>query len=419
MNKPLLVLSAPVFTSSGYGAHARDILHSLRAMDKFDIRIVPQRWGETPFTALRDDSEFAVWARSVIIQQLPKKPDVWIQITVPNEFQPVGEFNIGITAGTEASIAPKSFVDGCNKMDLILVPSEFVKRVLTTTQYDEVDKNTNQLIRNHVITKPVEVLFEGVDETVFGKSHGHDILSDVKEDFVYLFVGHWLKGAPGEDRKDVYTLIDTFCTTFKDVPADKRPALVLKTQAATPSVIDRENIKDKIEWVTKKFDNPPSVYLLHGELSDEEMSSLYHHKKVKAFISLTKGEGYGRPMAEFTFTGKPVIASNWSGHLDFLRSKEYSVLVDGELTKLHPSVVDDFLVKEGSWFTVNATEACKATFDVWKNYDKWLKKSKSLEKLNRKEFSLSAMNEKVKSIFNDKVKVKEFKQIVLPKLTKL
>jgi glycosyltransferase involved in cell wall biosynthesis len=419
MNKPLLVLSAPVFTASGYGAHSRDILQSLRNLDKFDIRIVSQRWGETPFTMLRDDSEFAVWARSIVIHQLPKKPDVWIQITVPNEFKAVGEFNIGITAGTEANIAPKSFVDGCNNMDLIIVPSEFVKTVLTNTEYDEVDKATNQLVNKYRINKPIKVLFEGVDESVFGKSYGHDILSDVKEDFVYLFVGHWLKGAPGEDRKDIYTLIDTFCATFKDTPKEKQPALVLKTSSATPSIIDREIIKEKIEWVTNKFNNPPPIYLLHGELTNDEMTSLYHHNKVKVFTSLTKGEGYGRPMCEFTFTGKPVIASNWSGQLDFLRSKEYSYLVDGQLTKLHQSVVDDFLIKEGSWYTVSATEACKALFDVWKNYSKWLKKSKALEKLNRKEFSLSAMDSKLKDIFDTDVKVKEYKQIVLPSLTKL
>jgi hypothetical protein len=419
MNKPLLVMSAPILCRAGYGDHARDLLRSIRKLDKFEIKILSQRWGETPFTELKDDDEFSVWCRERIVKtNLTKKPDVFIQITVPNEFQPVGEFNIGITAGTESNIAPQSFIDGCNRMDLIIVPSNFVRDTLLNTLYEEVNKHTNEVIRQHRIEKPIKVLFEGVDESIYSNTHNIDVLGDLKEDFAFLFVGHWLQGAPGEDRKDVYTLVDAFCTVFSKEPKEKQPALVLKTSSASFSVIDREGMVEKIKWVTNKFNNVPPIYLLHGDLNLKEMASLYHDPKVKAMVSFTKGEGFGRPLCEFTFTGKPVIASKWSGQLDFL-TPDGSVLIDGELTPVHQSVINDFLIKDSKWFTVNASDACNKLYDVWKNYKKYTPKSVELAKRNKKEFSLTNMDIKLKEIFDANVKVKEYKQIVLPELVKL
>ena len=49
-----------------------------------------------------------------------------------------------------------------------------------------------------------------------------------------------------------------------------------------------------------------------------EMNSIYNHSKVKAMVSLTKGEGFGRPLLEFSLSQKPLIVSGWSGHMDFL-----------------------------------------------------------------------------------------------------
>lgn len=420
MNKPLLVISAPIFTRSGYGSHSRDILKAIRKLDKFEIKIISQRWGNTPFTALKDDDEFSVWCRERIVKtQLSKKPDVFVQISVANEFQPIGEFNIGITAGVESDLAPHSFVEGCNRMNLIVVPSHFTKNVLEKSIYTEADKETGRAIREIKITKPIVVLFEGVDETIYSNGFGHtEILKDIKEDFNFLFVGHWLHGAPGEDRKDIYTLIDAFCTTFGNQPKEKQPGLILKTSSATFSVIDRDSMIEKIKWVTKRLKDVPPIYLLHGDMSDEEISSLYYDDKVKVMASFTKGEGYGRPLAEFTFTGKPIVASKWSGHLDFL-TDDGSLLVDGDVKPIHESVVNEFLIKESKWFTVNASDGCAKLFNVWKNYDKHISNSKKLQQRNKKQFSLSQMDVELKQIFDTYVKVAEYKQLVLPELIKL
>ena len=130
MSKPLLVFQGPVATRSGYGDHSRDLLKSLFEMDKFDIKIVPTRWGNTPQNQILGHTEFGKKVLSNLITTLDRQPDVYVQVTVANEFRPIGKFNIGVTAGVETSLVPKEFIDGCNRMNLILVPSTFTKDIL-------------------------------------------------------------------------------------------------------------------------------------------------------------------------------------------------------------------------------------------------------------------------------------------------
>src|SRR5210317_972711 len=355
MSKPLLVYQAPVFTRSGYGDHARDILKSLFNMDKYDIKIVPTRWGNTPQNQVNPTSEFGKKVFSNVVTKVDRKPDIFMQMSVANEFEPKGNFNIGITAGVETTIIPKEFIDGSNKMNLILVPSHFTKSLFDKTQYQEQNKQTGEVIKVFKVERPVEVLFEGVDIDTYinyPKSET-DILEGIETDFNFLFVGHWLKGKLGQDRKDVGMVIKTFATVFKYLPKDKRPGLILKTSHAGFSVIDRETTREKIENVIKELgDDVPPIYLLHGDLKDTEMAELYNHSKVKAMVSFTKGEGYGRPLAEFATTGKPILVSKWSGHVDFL-PEQNTVFLDGELTGVDSTAADKFLLKESKWFTVN------------------------------------------------------------------
>ena len=402
--KPTLVFQGPIFTRSGYGDHCRDLMKSLRKMDKYDIKIVPLRWGSTPQNQVDGETEFGRWMLERVIPQLDYKPNVFVQVSVANEFEPKGEYNIGITAGVETTICPKDFIDGCNKMNLILVPSNFTKQNLAGTVYQQQDQNTKQIIGELRITTPIEVLFEGVDTEIFSKGSGKDVLANVKEDFNFLIVGHWLKGDLGQDRKDIGMAIKTFATVFQYMPKDKRPGLIVKTSHAGFSVIDREGTREKLEGVLKTFGNKcPSVYLVHGDMEETDMSNLYHHPKVKAMISFAKGEGYGRPMAEFTLTGKPIIASGWSGQLDFLPA-ENAVLLEGSLTPVHESAADQFCMKEAQWFTANYSNAANKIYDVYNNYNTYLQKSAGLKENTLKNFTLDKMNEKFEQILNTYVK---------------
>jgi glycosyltransferase involved in cell wall biosynthesis len=430
MNKPTLVFQGPIFTRSGYGDHCRDLMKSLRKMDKYDIKIIPLRWGNTPQNQVSDQDEFGRWMLERVIGGFNEKPDVFVQVSVANEFDAKGHYNIGITAGVETTIAPKDFIDGSNKMDLIIVPSNFTKANIGGTVYQQKNQQTGEIVGEIKVEKPIEVLFEGVDTDIFSKGTNKNILDDIKEDFCFLIVGHWLKGDLGQDRKDIGMAIKTFSTVFQYLPKDKRPALILKTSHAGFSVIDREQTRERIEGVLKSFgDNVPSVYLIHGDLTENDMASLYHHPKVKAMISFTKGEGYGRPMAEFTLTGKPLLASGWSGHLDFL-NPEHTILLEGSLTNVHESAADQFCMKEAQWFTANYSNAANKIYDVYKNYEANLKKSAGSRENTLKNFTLEKMHERFEQILNTYVKEQpkvvafqkptvNTQKIQLPKLNKI
>ena len=429
--KPLIFISCPIDTFSGYGARSRDIALILIKSEKYNVKILPQRWGATPFGFLQANNPDhklimdCIWKE----QQLPKQPDIWIQITVPNEFQPVGKFNIGITAGIETTICAPQFLEGLNRMNLNLVSSEHAKKVFQDSKFEKRNSQTQQIESVIELTSPIEVLFEGANLDIYKKVdtvEGEivEVINDlIKEDFNFLFVGHWLQGELGQDRKDVGMLVKTFLETFKNKKT--RPGLILKTSAGNYSIMDRDSILEKIRAIEEQVGGDlPSIYLLHGELSDKEVNTLYNHPKVKAHISFTKGEGYGRPLLEASISAKPVIASGYSGHVDFLDPK-MSILLPGEIKQIHPSaVVKDMLIAESGWFTIDYNAATKALEEVYKNYKKWSEGAKKQAYRSRTEFSLDKMGEKLLSIIDNKVpkpvefKLPQLKKISLPKLKK-
>jgi len=416
MSKPILVFQAPIATRSGYGDHSRDILKSLFELDKYDVKIVPTRWGNTPQDQINPQTEFGQKILKSIVTQLNQKPDIYIQVSVANEFKPMGNYNIGITAGVETTLAPQEFLAGSNNMDLIITPSEFTKDVLVKTSYSQIDKNTNQKVGELKVEKPVEVLFEGVDTTIFNGKSKSSILDSVDTDFNFLFVGHWLAGDLGHDRKDTGMMIKTFCTVFKSLPKNQQPGLILKTSSAGFSVMDREEISKKIKNITKEFgDSCPPIHLVFGDLSESELNDLYNDDKVKAKIMFTKGEGYGRPLAEFATTGKPIIVSNWSGYKDFLPEKN-TVYLEGELKDVHQSAQNKFLLKESKWFYVDYSKAASKIFDVYKNYKKYSKESEGLKSNINNNFTLDKMTSKFGEILDKYVKVEPQPQHIALKL---
>jgi glycosyltransferase involved in cell wall biosynthesis len=433
--KNTFVISCAIDTYSGYGARSRDLVKALINLDKYDVKILPQRWGNTPHNFIEDHKEeWGFLQPHVVTTQLTAQPDIWAQITVPNEFQAVGKFNIGITAGIETTICAPQWVEGMNRMNLNLVSSEHSKKVFQDSKFQKQDENTKQIIGTVELTAPIEVLFEGVDITKYfaspltPASEIGQSLNKIDEEFAFLFVGHWLQGDFGQDRKDVGGLIRVFLETFKN--KQKKPALVLKTMAGPASIVDRDQILKKIDTIKGSINskNLPNIYLLHGEVSDDEMNQLYNHSKIKAMVSLTKGEGFGRPLLEFTQVKKPVIAPNWSGQIDFL-NHEFASLIPGNLTPIHPSAqVPDMLIEGSQWFTADYGFVSGLLKDYFDNYKKYQENGKRLGFYCKTNFSFEKMQDKLDSILSSKVpeipkqvqlKLPQLKKIELPKLKKV
>ena len=378
--KPLFIISSPFDTYSGYGARSRDLIKAIIKTDKYNVRLLSQRWGSTPFGFCQDNPEWTSLLDLVLPNnQIPKQPEIWAQVTIPSEFHPVGKYNIGFTAGVETTIAPADWLEGCNRMNLNIVSSEHSKKVFQQSQFEKRNKQTNALEGTIKLEKPIEVLFEGVNTDVYKileKNTNKNIdLSYIKEDFAYLFLGHWINGDLGEDRKNVGLLIKAFYETFKN--KSKKPALILKTSQVGSSYVDREEILKKIKAIKKTVNstNLPNVYLLHGDFTDEEINELYNNSKVKAMVNLTKGEGFGRPLLEFTLTKKPLITTAWSGHIDFL-NPEFTSLIGGQLTNVHQSAANQWLLPESQWFSADHGQIGHFLKDVFENYKNYTDKAK-------------------------------------------
>jgi len=423
--KKFMLICAPVSSRSGYGDHARDLVRSFIEHDKYDIKIWDVPWGDCPRNALREEDQKIV---DCILPspQVDRQIDIYVDIRIPNEFQQHGKFNIGITAGIETTAVSSNWIDGCNKMDLIIVPSEHSKSGFVDALYEKMQTlpdGKQQKVGELKLEKPMEVLFEGVDESVYKPidNASLDLVDNIKEDFCFLHVGQWTKGNYGEDRKDIAKMIKIFYESFAN--KKEQPALILKTNGATYSIMDREDCLQKIKQIKSMFPqdwNLPNVYLLHGSLSTEEMNKLYNHPKVKSFVSLTHGEGFGRPLLEATMVGLPVIASNWSGHLDFLDT-DNCILIGGEMKQVPKSQHwKDIIIPESQWFNVNETQVYKAMNYCFKNYDDVKKKALNLMKINREKFTLNKMTQQLDEIMlNPTSELPSQVKLKLPKLKKV
>jgi glycosyltransferase involved in cell wall biosynthesis len=416
-----VVISSPVATQSGYGHHAREIIKQF--IDKrggdWDIKLLSMPWGHTPFTyPIPLD-----WQSRIIPLPLTEQPDVWVQITVPNEFQPIGKYNIGVTAGTEGDVCPADWIDKLNQMQVTIVPSEFTKSVFVETAKQH----------NKTILTNIQVIPEYFDNQVYDNKNVTTKvagLDEIKESSAFLTVGHWLQGQLGEDRKNIGGVIHCFFNTFKN--KKDAPALVLKTSGATYSVTDRMEIESKISQIRDQFpkEKLPAVYLLHGDLTNAEMNALYNHPKIKAMVSFTKAEGFGRPLLEFATTGKPIIAPHYSGQADFLK-KDFICALPGQLTAIHQTAQNPFLIAEAKWFTPDYGYASKMMQEVLKNYKTWkdlATRQRYFVNTNFTETAVAKRYDEVLEIIDEHVskipkavelKLPQLKKIELPKLQKV
>jgi len=413
MSKPLCAIAGPFDTRSGYGEQARNVINHIIELDMYDVRLISLPWGNTPMNVLKPENPKDKQLLDRMLPPpfgLPRQPELYIQIGVPHEFQPQGKFNVGITAGIETTLASVEWIEGCNRMDTVWVTSEHSKRIFENTIVDRKDAQ-GQHVAQFRITKPIEVLHNCMDTKVFRKIAPKDIdrdvdaaLSQVKESFNFLFVGHWLRGEYGEDRKNVGVLIKTFCEAFKDKGPMNRPGLILKTSGGAFSVMDYDEVISKINSIRESVGKDcPNVYLIYGDMTDVQINSLYNHPKVKAHISFTKGEGFGLPLLEATQSQKPLLVSGWSGQLDFLNPEE-CILLGGELRKIERgSIWPGVLIENSMWFNVDTVFATNAMKHVIKNYDKFTDKAKKLSKSAAARFDYDVIRERTKALLDQYV----------------
>ncbi len=433
-NKPVCIFQSPAGTRSGYGDLGLALGKSLIRYGKFDVKSIFTRWGgcsKKDLSKIDDPIEKELFQRA-LTQPLTRQPEIFIQVSIPSEFQSPAKYNIGATAGIETTISSPSFVEGLNRMNSNLVTSLHSKNVFEQAKYQKTDQQTGQPISGQELksSKLMDVLFWGADLSIYGIGKPSEPKVDtelecIKDDFNFLFVGQWTNGGLFNDRKDIGNLIKTFLTTFANFGQKKKPGLIIKTSGAAICNMDKHDIINRLKTIKEMVkaelhtEDLPNVYLLYGELTDAEMNALYNHPKVKAHVSFTHGEGFGHPLLLATLSGKPLLASNWSGHLDFLNPK-FCKLLDGDVKPLPADCVNEWLIKESSWFTVNYQKAAESMKNCFHFYTPYREKAEKLREENMELFSIQAMDKKFHAFLDDNVPKFSIEQkIVLPRLKKI
>tara|TARA_A100001515_G_scaffold32192_1_gene25131 strand:- start:61156 stop:62412 length:1257 start_codon:yes stop_codon:yes gene_type:complete len=402
-----IVLKAPVLSRSGYGEHARFVLRSLkRREDIFDIHVININWGATGVTP--EDTEERKWIDFLIhktihaVQQDNAQFDISLQVTIPNEWERIAKTNIGITAGIETNMVSPSWIQKTEEViDKIIVTSEHAKEGFLRTVCT-VHGPGGEVIRNDFkCTKPIEVVNYPAKEL-----QPVDLNLELANDFNFLCVAQW------SPRKNLDNTIKWFVEEF----ANDEVGLVVKANLAKNCVYDRYNCEQKIRTILQGYpDRKCSVYLLHGGLHDEEIHGLYRNNKIKAIINLAHGEGFGLPLFEAAQAGLPVLAPDWSGHLDFLympvenkkgkvKKKAMFAKVDYELGQVQPEARWEGVIEEQTaWCYPDPKSYKNKLRDIFKDHSRFKKQAKNLQSWIAEEFEEEKMYKKMSDAILDAI----------------
>lgn len=393
-----VLVRGPALSQSGYGEHTRFLLRSLKLEpNKFDVYLVCLNWGQTGW--LHEDSEERRWLDSLVFKthhhvQSGGHFDMSVQVSIPNEWERLAPYNVGVTAGIETNKAAPVWLERSNMMDKVITISKHSRDVLQETFYDGINQQTNQKMTLKCEV-PVDIVHYPVKEDT-----PEDLNLDLDYDFNYLMVSQW------GPRKNMENAVKWWV----EENYDEEVGLVLKTSIKNNSIMDREHLSKELSRITK--DTLPAgakckIYLLHGDLTEGQMQSLYTNPKIKALVTLTHGEGFGLPLFDAACRGLPIVAPAWSGHCDFLyipqdngKNKCMFADVNYDIGPVQDFAVWDGVVqKDSMWCHPHEGHYKMRLRQIRKSYSKWLKKAQALQEWVLEEFN----SDKQHQLFADRV----------------
>ncbi len=373
-------IRGPLLSISGYGVHARQIARWAFSQNfKVTVEILP--WGTTPWYTDRNECDGLINKIMEASTPLKTKPDYSFQVMLPHEWDnTIAKKNFGVSAIVETDVCSKAWVSACQKMDHVIVPSEFAKRCL---------------LNSGLKGKRATVIPEAFIDTCLEDPIELSIEFQTNEN--YLMLGQ-MSGDWETDRKNTAQTIALFCDTFKNRPD---VGLIIKTNSGTNSTVDRTISRNLLKSILKQVRKGdfPKVYFLHGYLKDEEVSSLYQHPKVKGLISLTHGEGFGLPLLEAAACGLPVLATNWSAHTEFLNLGKWKK-IHGRIEKIPNKKVDGTIFIDGAkWANIDIPSARKDLEDFVDNNADFQSDAAALKKSIRNAYSFRKISYRYDKFF--------------------
>lgn len=382
MNKKSVVIKGPLMTQSGYGVHCRQVFRWLMSREDFDVKCIVTPWGQCSWNLDYNDKTISeIMSRTV--NENNTQFDISFQIQLPNEWNPfLAKQNIGITAAVETNTCNPEWVECCERMDKVIVPSSFTKEVLVNTGVNE-----DKIDVVHE-TYPIEFENDNFERDV----NIDNILDNLETKRNFLIVGQITGNNVFSDRKNLFNTIKAFVEAYKD---DKEVGLVFKTNVGRNTKIDRKKTISIVKSLLKEInkDSFPKIHVLHGSLTENQLRTLYTHDKISYLLTATRGEGFGLPILESAALGLPVVATNWSGHLDFMKLGNFTRL-PYKLEEIHESRVDNKIFMKGTkWAEVSYGQLRLALKKLFNNYGKDKKDAKELSSKIKENFNFNKIKE--------------------------
>ena len=404
MRKKILV-RGPALSRSGYGEQTRFALRSLRSHeDLYDIYLITTNWGKTGWLA--EETDERRWLESLLqktVHYTAQKGtfDVSLQVTIPNEWEKLAPVNIGYTAGIETNRIAPAWIEKSALVDKIIVVSNHAKIGFDETVYEVTNNNTGEKIKDFSCKTSVDVVNYPV--RLYEKE---DLDLAFETDFNFLAVAQW------SVRKNIENTVRWFVEEFKN----DKVGLVLKLNTMNGCTMDRLATAEKLERLLEPYkERKCKIYLIHGDMTDQELTGLYNHPQIKALVSLAHGEGYGLPLFEAAYNGMPVVAPNWSGQCDFLNApvtnkkgrtkvKPLFASVEYYMKPIQPSAVwDDVLIKDSMWCYPKERSYKSKLRDVMKDYGRYVSQAKKLQSYVLENFEEQKIYDNFVSSVNDAV----------------
>lgn len=336
-----VLVRGPLLSESGYGNHARQVFRwLLNKHPELEITVQVLPWGATSWHINPDAENGLIGEIMKRTGDINKKFDISFQIQLPNEWDiNLANFNVGISAIVEANRCNPKWVDACNTMNMIVVPSTYCENTLRATG---------------TVSPPIFVIPESFIPEILNEKASIDI--DFETSFNFLVVGTITGNNPFNDRKNIFFMIKWLCEEFKN---DSDVGIILKTNVGRGTRLDWPSVESMLKkTIDEVRAGPyPKIHIIHGIASNLEIAGLYRHPKVKALVSATRGEGFGLPILEAAASALPVIVTEQSGHMDFMKLGKFTK-IEYDMKQIHQSRQDQNIWMAGS----NWAEAREADF---------------------------------------------------------